>query len=177
MSQDRPKWFLLLTGEISLAIGFALLSIVSLLHRLHKGTFRTVLLVIYWLLWGANTIAFPPAQTSRVLFEIDYPLMFAGCLYLAFLILWDVISDCLNTRVACYGHRRDWTERGRSLLRPIHPMGDQRRASISCIHRIGLWVRDNRCCFLDIVWTREPFQTIAQATSVKVNPIPLARDD
>jgi hypothetical protein len=88
----------LLSGEILLAIGFALLSIVTLLHRLHKSLGRTVLLVVYWVLWGANAIFFPPARQGQILFETDYLLMFVGCLYLAFLVLWDVPALAQHSR-------------------------------------------------------------------------------
>ncbi len=85
--------FTLLSGEILLAIGFALLSILTLLRRLHPSLRRRILLVSFWITWPIHAILMQ-AVIQESVFEgveaIGHALTFAACLALAFLILWDM---------------------------------------------------------------------------------------
>jgi hypothetical protein len=84
----------LLSGEMLLALGFALLSILTLLRRLHTSRLRRILLVLFWLLGTIDAIlafailhdpAFGPEEATYF-----YALTFAACLVVAFLVLWDM---------------------------------------------------------------------------------------
>jgi hypothetical protein len=80
-----------LWGESWLAVGLALLILLTLLHRLHPTTLRTILLFSYWLFWGANAILFDGILHNFGNYSgANVLVMLPGCLYLIVLIALDV---------------------------------------------------------------------------------------
>ncbi len=85
--------FTLLSGEMLLAIGFALLSVLTLLRRLHTRRRRKILLVLFWIAWPIHTILMYSILHENFFEGVEalgYVLTFAACLVLAFLVLLDV---------------------------------------------------------------------------------------
>ncbi len=73
--------FLVLQGELLLAAGFGLLTIMTLLARWRQGRAREIFLTLYWLLWGMNVLLMPELRTSYPA-TLDTLLMAGGCIYL-----------------------------------------------------------------------------------------------
>ena len=73
--------WLILQGELTLAAGFGLLAIMTLLAQWRRGLARKIFLALYWLLWGLNVILMPELRTGYDAI-LDAMLMSAGCVYL-----------------------------------------------------------------------------------------------
>jgi hypothetical protein len=92
--------FSLLLGDMLLAIAFALLSILTLLRRLHPSRFRRILLGLFWIIGAMHAILvhtifhegfYEGAEVT------GYVLTFTMCLVLTFLILLDVPAIAQHT--------------------------------------------------------------------------------
>jgi hypothetical protein len=104
---DRSSVILfLLVGEILLAVGFGLLSVVTLTLGLHHGWPRIVLVGVGWVCWGLNAAAFPPTLITGPFFELivtlDYILLSAGVLLVGFLALSDILIIAQHSRKAVF---------------------------------------------------------------------------